>query len=88
MEILNEQQFNALTDNGKYNVYKDLAFERYSSQYYWESTVNRAKDGNLFEGIYNADFIKEIVDTFGYAYVVEKLIDAQKKKAEEESKDE
>lgn len=88
MEILNEQQFNALSDNGKYNVYKDLAFGRYSSQYYWESTVNRAKDGNLFDGIYNADFVKEIVDIFGYEYVVEKLVEAQKKKAEEESKDE
>lgn len=88
MEILNEQQFNALSDNGKYNVYKDLAFRRYSSQYYWESTVNCAKDGNLFDGIYNADFVKEIVDIFGYEYVVEKLVEAQKKKAEEESKDE
>lgn len=83
MEFLNEQQFNALSDNGKYNVYKDLAFGRYSSQYYWESTVNRAKDGNLFDGIYNADFVKEIVDIFGYEYVVEKLIEAQAKMAKE-----
>ena len=88
MQFMSEQQFNALSENEKYNVYKDLAFGRYSSQYYWENTVNRAKDGNLFEGIYNADFIKEIVDAFGYEYVVEKLIEAQKKKAEEESKDE
>ena len=88
MQFMSEQQFNALSENEKYNVYKDLAFGRYSSQYYWENTVNHAKDGNLFEGIYNADFIKEIVDAFGYEYVVEKLIEAQKKKAEEESKDE
>lgn len=88
MELMSEQQFNALSEAEKYNVYKDLAFGRYSSQYYWENTVNHAKDGNLFEGIYNADFIKEIVDAFGYEYVVEKLIEAQKKKAEEKSKDE
>ena len=62
MELMSEQQFNALSENEKYNVYKDLAFGRYSSQYYWKSTVNYAKDGNLFEGIYNADFVKEIVD--------------------------
>ena len=88
MELMSEQQFNALSENEKYNVYKDLAFGRYSSKYYWKSTVNYAKDGNLFEGIYNADFVKEIVDEFGYEYVVEKLIEAQKKKAEEESEDE
>lgn len=88
MELMSEQQFHALSEAEKYNVYKDLAFGRYSSQYYWENTVNHAKDGNLFEGIYNADFIKEIVDAFGYEYVVEKLIEAQKKKAEEKSKDE
>lgn len=79
MELMSEQQFNALSDVEKYNVYKDLAFGRYSSQYYWKSTVNYAKDGNLFEGIYNADFVKEIVDAFGYEYVVEKLIEAQAK---------
>ena len=88
MELMSEQQFNALSENEKYNVYKDLAFGRYSSQYYWKSTVNYAKDGNLFERIYNADFVKEFVDEFGYEYVVEKLIEAQKKKAEEESEDE
>lgn len=88
MELMSEQQFNALSDVEKYNVYKDLIFKRFTARYEWENIINYAKDGNLFASAYYTNFTKEIVDAFGYEYVVEKLIEAQKKKAEEESKDE
>lgn len=89
MEFLNEQQFNALTEAGKYNAYKDLGFKHYEEQFEWKRIVEIAINGNLFKiSDYYSDFIKEIVDMFGYEYVIKKLIAAQAKMAEEESKDE
>jgi len=83
MELMSEQQFNALSEAEKYNVYKDLIFKRYTARYEWENIINYAKDGNLFASNYYTNFIKEIVDIFGYEYVVKKLIEAQKEIAEE-----
>lgn len=83
MQFMSEQQFNALSENEKYNVYKDLIFKRFTARYEWENIINYAKDGNLFASAYYTNFIKEIVDAFGYEYVVEKLIEAQKEIAEE-----
>ena len=60
-----------------------MAFKHITKQYEWKCVVNEAKNGNIFNTRYYSDFVKKAVDEFGYEYVVEKLIEAQKEIAEE-----
>ena len=40
MELMNERQFNALSEAEKYAVYKDLAFQHYvASRYDWNNLI-------------------------------------------------
>ena len=45
MQFMSEQQFNALSENEKYAVYKDLAFQHYvESRYDWRTVIEFARN--------------------------------------------